>query len=71
VWDRLQQRVLDELAQADVVDWSRASIDAVLAIANAQDDAFAAWSGVFGDRNRVVVLGAQKPLDGAAHRPQR
>lgn len=29
VWDRLQQRVLDELAQADVMDWSRASIDAV------------------------------------------
>lgn len=31
VWDRLQHRVLDELAQAHVLDWSRASIDAVSA----------------------------------------
>jgi transposase len=29
VWDRLHQLVLDELSEADVLDWSRASIDAV------------------------------------------
>jgi transposase len=29
VWDRLHQFVLDELSEADVLDWSRASIDAV------------------------------------------
>ena len=29
VWDRLHQLVLDELSEADVLDWSRASVDAV------------------------------------------
>jgi transposase len=29
VWDRLHRLVLDELSEADVLDWSRASIDAV------------------------------------------
>jgi hypothetical protein len=29
VWDRLHRRVLDELSEAELLDWSRASIDAV------------------------------------------
>jgi transposase len=29
VWDQLHRRVLDELSEADLLDWSRASIDAV------------------------------------------
>jgi transposase len=29
VWDRLHQLVLDELSAADVLDWSRAGVDAV------------------------------------------
>jgi hypothetical protein len=29
MWDRLHRLVLDELSDADVLDWSRACIDAV------------------------------------------
>ncbi|GLZ50351.1 transposase [Actinomycetospora sp. NBRC 106375] len=29
VWERLHQRVLDELSDSEVLDWSRASVDAV------------------------------------------
>ncbi|NMH98736.1 transposase [Pseudonocardia sp. K10HN5] len=29
VWDRLHRRVLDELPEAELLDWSRACIDAV------------------------------------------
>jgi transposase len=29
VWERLHQLVLDELSEAEVLDWSRANIDAV------------------------------------------
>jgi hypothetical protein len=29
VWDRLHQLVLDELSEAELLDWSGASIDAV------------------------------------------
>lgn len=29
VWDQLHRRVLEELSDAEVLDWSRASVDAV------------------------------------------
>ena len=29
VWERLHQLVLDELSEAELLDWSRASVDAV------------------------------------------